>query len=196
MPPIAPLLVIISGSAASGKTTLAERLAHDLTLPLLSRDGFKERLMDVLGCADRQRSRELGAASYAILYEALDRLLKAGIGAVVESNFRRGLSEPELRRHLNGVQAMQLHCRVSPDIARARFRARATRGDRHPGHHEDDPETLADFEASLMGGAHAPLNLPIPLLEIDSTASYAPDYATIRAWIDGQRQNGACSVVH
>lgn len=187
MQPNTPVLISVSGSAASGKTTLAERLAHDLTLPLLSRDAFKERLMDVLGCAGRQRFRELGAASYAVLYEALERLVSAGIGAVVESNFRRGVSEPELRQPLHGVRALQLHCRVSREIARTRFRtrfrARAARGDRHPGHHEDDPETVADFEASLMGGAHAPLDLSVPLLETDTAADYAPGYLTIREWI-------------
>lgn len=187
--PHAPVLVIVSGSAASGKTTLAERLAHDLCLPLLSRDGFKECLMDVLGCPDRQRSRELGAASYAILYEALENLVNAGIGTVVDSNFRRGVSEPEFQRYLDRVNALQLHCYVSPEIARARFRARAAGGDRHPGHHEDDPETLADFEASLTSGAHAPLDLAVPLIEVETTDGYSPRYATIRGQIEAQLQS-------
>ena len=97
MPPTErPLLIVIGGAAASGKTTLAESLAHEFHLPLLSRDTLKEALMDSLGSPNRSRSRELGAASYAVVYAVLDRLLAANVGAVVESNFSRGRAELDL----------------------------------------------------------------------------------------------------
>ncbi|HEY8601239.1 MAG TPA: AAA family ATPase [Thermomicrobiales bacterium] len=85
--PATPLL-IITGPPASGKTMLARRLDHDLQLPLLSRDAFKEQLFDTLGSGDRERSKELGAASDAILWLALENDLAAGVASVVESNFR------------------------------------------------------------------------------------------------------------
>ena len=77
MPNDRPLLVVVGGAPASGKTTLATQLSRDLRLPLLARDALKERLMDSLCSPNRARSRELGAASYALLYTMLDTLLDA-----------------------------------------------------------------------------------------------------------------------
>ena len=96
MPDNRPLLVIVGGTPASGKTTLANLLARELRLPLLARDTLKEALMDSLGSPSRARSMELGGASYALLFVVLDRLLDAGVGAILESNFSRGRSEAEL----------------------------------------------------------------------------------------------------
>lgn len=37
-----PLLVVVTGSPASGKSTLAEKLSESMRLPLLAKDAFKE----------------------------------------------------------------------------------------------------------------------------------------------------------
>ena len=58
-----PLIVLVNGAPASGKTTLSRRLAGDLGLPLLAKDAIKEVLYDTLGAPDRARSRELGGAT-------------------------------------------------------------------------------------------------------------------------------------
>ena len=105
MPPT-PLL-IVGGPPASGKTTLARRLAADLRLPLLSRDDCKERLFDTLGtgwptataapnhdATDRAWSRRLGGASYELLWGALETQLAAGVATIVESNFRGARAAP------------------------------------------------------------------------------------------------------
>ncbi len=86
--------------------------------------------MDSLGSPSRARSRELGAASYALLFLVLDLLLDAGVGAIVESNFSRDRSETELREPVSWSQAVQRHCRMSPDLARRRYIARAESGQR------------------------------------------------------------------
>ena len=58
-------LMIILGCPASGKTSLARRLAAELTVPILSKNDIKEALFDVLGFADRERSRRLSDACFA-----------------------------------------------------------------------------------------------------------------------------------
>ena len=43
------LLIIINGAPCTGKTTLGRKLAKQLCLPFLSKDGIKEVLFDTLG---------------------------------------------------------------------------------------------------------------------------------------------------
>ncbi len=186
-----PFLVLVGGAAASGKTTLADRLAREVRLPLLSRDALKEALMDSLGSPNCARSRELGTASYAVLYAVLDRLLAAGVGAVVESNFSRGRAERELQGPLTRAHAVQVHCQTTPDEARRRYVARAASGERHRGHHDADAETLADLDASFASGRHEPLDLDVPLLRVDTTDGYAPSFEAIRAFIASGTAAGA-----
>lgn len=47
-----PLLVVVSGPPASGKTTLAATLAEHLRVPVLGKERFKETLYEVLGTGD------------------------------------------------------------------------------------------------------------------------------------------------
>jgi predicted kinase len=82
-----PTLVVISGLPASGKTTLARRLAAEMRLPLVGRDDIKERLFESLGWSDREWSKRLGGASWDLLYWFVETQLAAGQSCVIESNF-------------------------------------------------------------------------------------------------------------
>ena len=175
-------LLIVSGSAAAGKTTLAQRLGTMLRIPVLSRDQIKESLMDSLGSPDRARSRELSAASYAVLYSIIEQLLKANLNLIVESNFSHGKSEPEVIRIAANARIAQIHCLTSHEEVFRRYRERAESGTRHPGHHDTDPETLADLETSLRGSRHEPLMLDAPLLIVDTTNGYRPGIEEIVAF--------------
>ncbi len=85
--PTPPLVIVVNGLPATGKTTLARRLATDLHLPLLAKDVIKETLFETLGWSDRAWSRRLGAATMALLYKLLEEQLRAGRPCIVECNF-------------------------------------------------------------------------------------------------------------
>src|SRR5713226_196744 len=85
---MAPLLVLVSGSPASGKTTLARRLASDLLIPLLSKDTIKEALGDHLEVNSVERSREVGRVSVEVLYALIREQLDLGVAVVVDHVFR------------------------------------------------------------------------------------------------------------
>ena len=60
-----PLLVIVNGAPASGKTTLARRLADHAAAAPPRRDGLKEVLADHLEVADLAQSQALLAPRLA-----------------------------------------------------------------------------------------------------------------------------------
>jgi predicted kinase len=177
-----PVLVIVSGAPASGKTTLARRLADDLQLPLVAKDALKEALADALGPpVDVAASVRLGTAAYAILYLQATELLQAERGVIVESNFRRGLSEIELQPLLGRWVACLVHCRARDDVLLARYAERFARGERHPAHL--DAERDAALRADLAAGTFEPLELAIPSVVVDTTDEICPSYEVIRDFV-------------
>lgn len=181
-----PLVIIVGGSPASGKSTIAEFLAEEFHLPLLSRDMFKEALMDTLGSPDPDRSHQLGAAAYAMMAIMQDRLLAAGTGIVLESNFTRGVSEGDLQPVVAKSTAVAIYCTATIEESRRRFAERAASGDRHPGHHDQAPEKLAELERAMISGAYEPLDLDIPHLMVDTTEGYNPDQEAIIRFVREQ----------
>ncbi len=151
------------------------------TSPVLCKDGIKERLFDTLGAPDRARSRELGAASYAVLYEISARLLDAGVDAVVEGNFHRGPSERELQALTEKARAVLVHCYTTPEVVTRRYSQRFGKGGRHPGHH--DEAAISEVLSSLQSGTYDPLDLPVPVLRVDTSAGYVPRFERIREFV-------------
>jgi predicted kinase len=168
--------VIVAGAPATGKTTLAKRLAADLRLTLLTKDEIKERLADALGAGDRERSRELGVAAYAILYLVARKILETGSGVVVEANFYRDRSAAPLRELAAGTAASVVLCRADAAARRARFTGRSGR---HAVHLDEEiarnewPESEEPFA----------IDIGTPRLVVDTTAGYAPDVAAIEAFV-------------
>lgn len=177
------MLVIVSGAPASGKTTLATLLAAELHLPLLTKDGIKERLADVLGVSDLQASMRLGEAAYAVLYAVLGRVLAGGPGSIVESNFRRDQSETELRPFLADAEARLIHCQAAPDLLAERYATRIGAPGRHSAHR--DEARLGALTDELAEGRFEPLRLDIPTLRVDTTSGYRPLLGEIVAFAAG-----------
>jgi predicted kinase len=147
--------VIVAGWPGSGKSTLAAALAIELGLPLLAKDEIKEALMDGLGRPQAvPESRRLGKA--AVL--ALLRVARYCPGAVLDSTWY-GYALP-LARALPG-QLVEVHCTVSPELARARYRTRSAH--RHPGHLD-----AARSDAELWGRPSRPLGLG-PVVTVDTS---------------------------
>jgi len=169
-------LVIVGGAPATGKTTLARTLGTSLELPVITKDDVKEALAAPFPTGDRDWSRQLGAAAYGALFAVAERILAAGHGLVLESNFRSGISDTALLALARLAPTVVIVCRVPDALRRQRFEERAARG-RHRVHidsavldewSEDDAEFLIDIGK--------------PQVIVDTTDGYTPDLEHIMAF--------------
>ena len=182
MPELATVL-IITGLPGTGKTTLGEQLAQDLEWPFINKDGIKERLFDTLGWSDREWSKKLGIASVDLLYLFAERQLAVGQSFVMESNFHPEFANGEFQALAQKYpfKAVQVECFAEGEILFERFKARALRPDRHPGHVE---ETQFDqFRAALSKSHAGLLDLEGPTFELDTTDFEKVNYETLLAAI-------------
>ena len=162
-----PLLVVVTGPPASGKSSLARDLARELEIPFLSKDEFKERLYEVFG-NDGEVEERVERAALAILFSVAGSELDAGVSVLVESNFDAE-SDVEPFRELGrerDLRLVQIHCGGPTDRLVEHFAERAAAGKRHPGH-EDDPGDADEVRRKLEAGLWEPLDLPGDLIALD-----------------------------
>ena len=94
-----PSVILITGHPATGKTTLSFKLAAELTLPLVGKDIIKEALADAMpkptnSISDTDWSRRLSIATWKLLYQQTENLIKAGVPHIVEANFDPIFADP------------------------------------------------------------------------------------------------------
>jgi glucokinase len=169
-----PLLVVVSGMPASGKTILARVLAQRLELPLAEKDEVKEALFNTLGIGDAEWSQRLGGAVYPLLFLFARRLLLAGQPLIAEANFFRSDQEPrfaELPRH----RTVQIHCHAPPEVLLERYRSRP---ERHPGHF--DSVRVDELVERFESGRNGPLDLDGELIELDTARPVDADALAAR----------------
>ncbi|MHB8643850.1 MAG: AAA family ATPase [Gaiellaceae bacterium] len=156
---VPPLLVVVTGAPGAGKTTLARSLSAELQLPLLAKDDVKEALFDALGAGGLERSNELGAASFEVLFRLTARTLESGVSCIVEGNF----SWTEPFRGLPPARIVQLLCSVPAELAIERYASR----ERHPGHVDD--VRAGEVGARIEAGEWSALDIGGTLIELDTT---------------------------
>jgi predicted kinase len=174
-----PALILVTGKPASGKSTLATKLAADLQYPLLTKDSIKEALYDSLGWSNKEHSRRLGIASFNVLYVVLGALLSAGVSAVAEAPFHPEISARELTalRDRHPFTLVQVLCRAEGQVLIERYRSRNLSGERHPGHVQTD--AMADVEAYLANGEYAPVAMDSTIIKVDTTNPAEMDYTKL-----------------
>jgi predicted kinase len=155
------LLVVVTGPAATGKTTVATRLSHELRLPLVAKDAIKELFYDELGTGDRAWSRRLGRATFAVMFHWAAEELRCRRSAIVEANFTAA-AVPAFAA-LPPHRAFQLFCTAPRSVVIDRYAARP----RHRGHLDD--VVLEELRAGEHELQWQPLPLACELVELEIT---------------------------
>ncbi|HUS62741.1 MAG TPA: AAA family ATPase [Acidimicrobiales bacterium] len=123
-----PLVVVVSGLPAAGKSTLSRRLASDLGLPCVSRDDIRRAVFVDHGAPLHFPVEfDVAAAVDRAVGLFVSSVLDANVGVVIDGNFNH-------RRHAEVVIAAIAHRDVrraeiclwgDPYVLRARFVERA-----------------------------------------------------------------------
>lgn len=189
-PAARPPLVIVSGAPATGKSTLARLLADRLPLPLLAKDRLREIFRDAFDADTRAKNNVLIGPVFAVYYDLIAELLRAGVGVVAECNFFRGIAEPELAPVVALATPVIIHCQTSHALSARRFierhelglpeRRYAFDGERIPG--------LLAGEALEPWTRAEPVEIGAPVLRVDTTDGYRPGLDAIVGFI---RSGGA-----
>ncbi len=160
--------VVVSGPPASGKSTFAALLRERLRWPLISKDAIKEQLFDALGWRDREWSRSLSLASYAVMFSWAQELAAARMPFILEGNFRPGAHDGAFQSLTQmGVRWIQVFCTAQRSVLVRRFVERAHRASRHPGH--VDLQSIDEIEAELLHAPLQPIAIQSQLLQLETT---------------------------
>jgi predicted kinase len=172
-------LVVVSGAPGTGKSTVAECLAHGLGWPLLSLDPIKETLGDVLGSGDETWSNRVGDAAAEVLF----RLSQTFPTCVVEGWWRRDRRERAVAEFAGSVEVF---CCCPPPLAVERMQRRHGAG-RHPIHRDVINPAVLDTVADAARTV-TPLGVG-PLIRVDTTSPLDGPVVIewVRSALDAQR---------
>ncbi len=176
-----PLLLIVSGLPASGKSTLGARLAAALNLPFVTKDEYKALLLARLPDLSRDVS---GPLSFDVMWHVAGVTLTAGVDTLLESHFYHGVSEAHILKlaQAHGARLAQVFCHAPVDVLQARHDARVAAG-RRPG--IDLPMEYATLPAHCCW---TPLELgDAPCLTVDTTREDV--LPGILAWLHAQKES-------
>jgi predicted kinase len=198
VPPL-PTLVVVSGPAGSGKTTLAHAIASAVGCPAISRDEIKEGMVHATwgpaapgGVApDRGASSfvarpgdELTARTLPVFFGVLELLVRAGVTIVAEAAFQDHVWRPRLEPLLGLAKLRIVHCVVDGDLAARRILRRTQDNPSRRAHADLHPET------SRLRRTFNRLSLDVPSLEVDTTDGYRPGLDQIVAFVNDPRSGG------
>jgi predicted kinase len=176
-----PVLVVVSGPAGSGKTTLAHEIARAIGCPAICRDEIKEGMVPNTPNFVATKGDELTRRTLPVFFGVLDLLLRAGVTTVAEAAFQDRVWRPGLEP-FNGLARIRIvHAVVAADVAFQRILRRKAQNPLRRAH--ADPAYGDAAGQAQSHNAFDRVSIEAPWIEVDTTDGYRPALSNIAAFV-------------
>jgi predicted kinase len=172
-----PTLILVTGPAGSGKTTLAHQLAAEIGCSTVSRDEIKEGMVFSHPGFVPSTSDPLTLRTYELFFEAMALLLRADVTLVAEAAFQHRLWVRGLSPLGDLATVRVVRCSVSEEMARERQQQRLLSQSTRSAH--------ADAEHLSRAEPFDRLHLDAPTLDVDTSDGWQPGLPAIAAFCRG-----------
>jgi predicted kinase len=171
-PEAAPSLIVVTGRAGSGKSSLVHALGRAVRCPVISRDEIKEGFVNTIG--DRGTGGDdIARHIYETFFATIEMLLRRRVTLVVEAAFRHKVWEPKLDALRELSRLRIIICEVDPELALARRLERSRTDTDRDRFHCGIEATWRDFD---------PPKLDVPTLIVNTSEGYDPAFESIVAF--------------
>ncbi len=170
-----PVLVVVTGPAGTGKTSLAHMLAEAIRCPAICRDEIKEGMAfgepDFVPTVGDQLTKR----TLPVFFDVVSLLLESGVTVVAEAAFQHHVWAPNLMPLTEHGAVRIVRCRTDTTTARERVLQRAKLRSAHADASVLDDPTYYD--------AYSWLELDVPPIDVDTTTGYTPAIHDLATWV-------------
>lgn len=171
-----PTLIVVSGPAGTGKTTLAHALARQIRCPAICRDEIKEGMVHVVPGFTPALGDERTRRTYAVFFDVLCILLASRVTTVCEAAFQNKVWRAKLEPLGELAEIRVVQCHTDPAFARERIQDRASSRNAHA-----DGELLANADDYFARFDRLSVQ---PSIDVDTTDGYEPGIDAIIEFIN------------
>lgn len=178
-----PLLIIVTGLPATGKTTLSKKLGEQYNLPVFNADKIKELIFDRVGnWEDKELFDKISKASYDLMYDIATQILSAGGACIIEAHFKAELAEPRIAKlkEQYDCNLVQIKLKADGQTVVDRYLERRDRPERHRCHGDYIPQE----EFIKLNGESKSINIDGETVIVDTTDFNKIDWTKIFQKID------------